>query len=1050
MMTLRKLTTCLAAFLFVVATCVTAAAQGRATLRGSVNDEVGAVIVGATITLTDPSGAQKTATTGNDGTFTFTGLTPGKYLLRAEAGGFAQSDDIEVNVTTARRDPTLITLKVAQIESEVKVESNPPISTDSNSNANQQVLSGKDLEALPDDPDELAAALQALAGPSIGPGGGQIFIDGFSGANLPPKEAIREIRINQNPFAAENDQPSARIDILTKPGTDKFRGSAGINFTDESLNSRNPFAITTSKRTPYQVRQYSGSVSGPIIKNKASFFLELNRNETDDNELVRATVIDPTFTIQQFGASFLVPRRNLNISPRIEYAINSRNTLIARYNYSHNSTDNQGIGGFSLPSRAYDNVNSNQTLQLTETAVINATTINETRFQFQHNTSESLGNSTIATLNVSGAFGGCVGDATGCSSVGHATNKRNSWELNNFTQIQHGLHAIKFGGRLRDSKQDDISPSNFGGAWSFTGGFGPQFDAANNPIAGTNVLLSSIERYRRTALIQANGLTAQQQAYCGPSTVAQCIRTLGGGASQFSINTGNPAADVSQFDVGFYAQDDWRVRPNFTLSYGLRYENQTNADSKFNFAPRVGFAWAPGVSANSTKPPHMVLRGGIGIFYNRFNEGQTLQANRFNGSNELAYAITDPAVILQRPPTAAEQLLNPSYAFLNTYPLVPSVAGVPANQQTIWQVAPNLQAPTVYLTGLQVERQLPKNISMFVGAYSIRILHVIRARDINAPLPPLFTTRPNPLLGDINQYESSGKFRQNQVFVGFNSRLNPRITLSANYVLSKTTNDTDGQGGALFPRNSYDLTGEYGRGGFDIRHRFTIFGTINSPWWKLVFNPFVVANTGPPFNITTGQDLNLDRQFNERPTFAQLNAYCTNLPSRCTSFDYSSTSNEFIPRNYGNSPGSISVNLRVGRTWTWGGESRSAANSRRGSGDQNARRGGGGSGGRGGPSIASAPTGGGQRGGGPGGGGPGMMMMGGGGGGGAGKYSLTFSLNGQNIFNHVNLSTPVGNLTSPNFGQSLALAGNFGGFGGPGGSSGAGNRRIYANLRFTF
>ncbi|HZI46483.1 MAG TPA: carboxypeptidase-like regulatory domain-containing protein, partial [Pyrinomonadaceae bacterium] len=507
MMTLRKLTTCLAAFLFVVATCVTAAAQGRATLRGSVNDEVGAVIVGATITLTDPSGAQKTATTGNDGTFTFTGLTPGKYLLRAEAGGFAQSDDIEVNVTTARRDPTLITLKVAQIESEVKVESNPPISTDSNSNANQQVLSGKDLEALPDDPDELAAALQALAGPSIGPGGGQIFIDGFSGANLPPKEAIREIRINQNPFAAENDQPSARIDILTKPGTDKFRGSAGINFTDESLNSRNPFAITTPKRTPYQVRQYSGSVSGPIIKNKASFFLELNRNETDDNELVRATVIDPTFTIQQFGASFLVPRRNLNISPRIEYAINSRNTLIARYNYSHNSTDNQGIGGFSLPSRAYDNVNSNQTLQLTETAVINATTINETRFQFQHNTSESLGNSTIATLNVSGAFGGCVGDATGCSSVGHATNKRNSWELNNFTQIQHGLHAIKFGGRLRDSKQDDISPSNFGGAWSFTGGFGPQFDAANNPIAGTNVLLSSIERYRRTALIQANGLT---------------------------------------------------------------------------------------------------------------------------------------------------------------------------------------------------------------------------------------------------------------------------------------------------------------------------------------------------------------------------------------------------------------------------------------------------------------------------------------------------------------------------------------------------------------
>src|SRR6185369_10007446 len=125
-----------------------------------------------------------------------------------------------------------------------------------------QVLSGKDIDALPDDPDELAAALQALAGPSIGPGGGQIFIDGFSGANLPPKSSIREIRINQNPFAAENDQPSGRIDILTKPGTDKFRGSLSLNFNDEALNSRNPFAVSSAKRSPFQIRQYSGSLSG--------------------------------------------------------------------------------------------------------------------------------------------------------------------------------------------------------------------------------------------------------------------------------------------------------------------------------------------------------------------------------------------------------------------------------------------------------------------------------------------------------------------------------------------------------------------------------------------------------------------------------------------------------------------------------------------------------------------------------------------------------------------------------------------------------------------
>jgi hypothetical protein len=1063
MMTLRKLTTYLAAFILVAVVSVTVAAQGRANFRGSVNDEAGAVIVGATVTLTDASGAQKTATTGNDGAFVFTGLAPGKYLVRAEAGGFAQSDDIEIDLTTTRRDPTVITLKVAEIQSEVKVESNPPISTESNSNANQQVLAGKDLEGLPDDPDELAAALQALAGPSIGPGGGQIFIDGFSGANLPPKEAIREIRINQNPFAAENDQPSGRIDILTKPGTDKFRGSASINFTDESLNSRNPFAISSSKRTPYQVRQYSGSLSGPLIKNKASFFLEVNRNETDDNDLVRATVLDPSFAVTPFGNGFLVPRRNFNISPRLEYAINPRNTLIARYNYSRNRTENQGIGGTTLPVRGFNSVNTNHNIQLTETAVLNAMMITETRFQFSRNTSESLGNNSIATLNVSGAFGGCVvSTAPNCSSIGHATNERNSWELNNFTQIQHGLHQFKFGGRLRGVSIDDISPGNFGGGWTFVGGVGPDF---NNPVAGVNFALTSIERYRRTAVVQSQGLTPAQQAYCGPSTLAQCIRYLGGGSSRFSINTGNPAASVTQYDVGFYAQDDWRMRPNLTLSYGLRYENQTNADSKFNFAPRIGFAWSPGGGANSTRPPKMVLRGGAGIFYNRFGEGQTLTANRFNGSNELQYQIAepilrDPVTGLQRTPTPAEQAANPSLTFLNVFPTVPSgtLSTIPPTQQTIYQVAPNLQAPTVYLTGLQVERQLPRNITTFVGVYSLRILHVIRLRDINAPIPPLFTTRPNPTLGDVYQYESSGKYRQTQLFVGFNSRLSPRISLSGNYVLGKTTNDTDGQGSGQLPMNSYDLSGEYGRGGFDIRHRFTLFGTINSPWWKLVFNPFVIANTGPGFNIITGQDVNLDRANTERPTFAFLHAYCTANPARCTSFDYSSTSNDVIPRNYGNAPGSFTVNMRVSRTFTWGGESPRAASNSQGGGNNGRRGSAGGGSGRGVPSIG----GGGSRG--PGGGGPsggpsggGGMMMGGpgGGGGGAGKYSLTLSINALNVFNHVNLATPDGNLTSLTFGQSLGVAGGFGGFGpggfgGGGGSAGAGNRKIYFNARFTF
>src|ERR1700686_2858715 len=254
MMNIRRLPTCLASIVLIAVFSTAAFAQGRANLRGLITDEFGAAIVGATVTLTDASGAQKTATTNADGTYTFTALAPGKYKVRAIAAGFASSGDAEVDVSAARRDPFNISLKIAAIESQVKVNADAAISTDSSNNANQTVISGKDLDALPDDPDELAAALQALAGPSIGPNGGQIFIAGFSGGNMPPKESIREIRINQNPFAAENDQPSGGINIFTRPGTDKFRGNLNLNFQDESLNSRNPFAISSSKRTPYQVR----------------------------------------------------------------------------------------------------------------------------------------------------------------------------------------------------------------------------------------------------------------------------------------------------------------------------------------------------------------------------------------------------------------------------------------------------------------------------------------------------------------------------------------------------------------------------------------------------------------------------------------------------------------------------------------------------------------------------------------------------------------------------------------------------------------------------
>jgi len=214
------------ALIVLLSTVAGLAQHGRAGLRGVITDELGATIVGATVTLTDAKGIEKNATTNGEGFYSFPNLLEGKYVLRASATGFAVSEEIEIEVRRSFTKTLDLTLKVTIEEQKVTIDAQTPLSTESTNNANQTLITGKDLDALPDDPDELAAALQALAGPSMGPNGGQIFVDGFSGGRLPPKESIREIRINQNPFAAENDQPSGRIDILTRPGTDKLRGSA--------------------------------------------------------------------------------------------------------------------------------------------------------------------------------------------------------------------------------------------------------------------------------------------------------------------------------------------------------------------------------------------------------------------------------------------------------------------------------------------------------------------------------------------------------------------------------------------------------------------------------------------------------------------------------------------------------------------------------------------------------------------------------------------------------------------------------------------------------
>jgi hypothetical protein len=307
-----------------------AAQQSLGTLRGNVKDELGGVIIGATVSVADAAGVEKTAETDEQGNYSFAGLPPGRYTVRLTQAGFAAYENLGVEVQAGRSAPLDIVLTVAIEQEEVTVTAEAPVGTEAESQAGAVVLRGSDLDALPDDPDDLSEALQALAGPGAGSSedGAQIYVDGFTGGRLPPKESIREIRINRNPFSAEYDRLGyGRVEIFTKPGTDRYRGQAFFNFNDESLNARSPFAAT---RAPYQLRRYGGNISGPLSAKRASFFLDFERRETDDNEVVRALVLDAGLNPVNLNQTILTPDRRTTFSPRLDYQINQTNTLVAR------------------------------------------------------------------------------------------------------------------------------------------------------------------------------------------------------------------------------------------------------------------------------------------------------------------------------------------------------------------------------------------------------------------------------------------------------------------------------------------------------------------------------------------------------------------------------------------------------------------------------------------------------------------------------------------------------------------------------------------------
>jgi hypothetical protein len=924
-------------------------------VRGTVTDPSGALIPSATVVLTNSTGGSISATSGSDGAFAFDHLLPGRYSASVTATGFASTAVQNILVFVDKTTPENVTLQLPVEQQQVQVTNQElSVNTSADNNASAIVIKGKDLDALSDDPDEMQNELTALAGPAAGPNGGQIYVDGFTGGQLPPKSSIREIRINQNPFSAQYDKLGyGRIEILTKPGTDKLHGMFMINGNDSAFNSLNPFV---TNEPPYYTTFMVGSASGALTKS-ASWFANVFDRNNQSNSIVNAELLNTNGAAYNYTAAVSNPQSRLDVSPRVDLQLGSNNTLSVRYMFDLQAETNSGVSQFALESQGYNVLNYENTLQLSDTQVLSNNVVNETRFQYTRDRDNQTAQNHTPTITVQGAFTG------GGNNEGTVRDNQDRYELQNYTTAAEGKHAFNFGARLRLTHDINDSTSGFNG----------------------NYIYSSLSTY------------------------------AAGTPSEYDVTAGTPTASVNLFDAGVFFQDDYKAGRNLTLSYGLRFESQNRISDHADWAPRLSFAWAP--SRNNGHPATTVIRGGYGWFFDRFSSAYVLSAIRQNGINQQQYIVNSPS-------------------FTEDAPAPSTLTSLSSVAPTIEQIAPNLRADVNMQAAVGIEHQFGKVATASITYINSRGEHQYLSDNINAFLPGTYDAstgtgvRPNGINENIYQFQSGGIYHQNQLMLNYTVRAK-RVSLFGFYMVNFAKADTSGA--TYFPSDQFDPRADYGRASFDVRNRFLLGGNLQAPY-GVSFSPFLVADSGTPFNITIGQDINGDNQYNDRPAYATANSTDTVATSYGT-FDLDpGADGTRIPFDLGNGPGQFSMNLRVSKSIGIGPRVEGGAGAS-----------GGGPGGPGG----GPPPGGGSHGGGPGGGGlgPGGLSQSG------GpprldqelprRYSLTFAAMARNVFNNVNLAQPVGVLESPLFGKSNALSGGF--F-----SSPAANRSIDLQMTFSF
>jgi len=526
-------------------------------------------------------------------------------------------------------------------------------------------------------------------------------------------------------------------------------------------------------RAAEQNRRFGFELGGPLWKKHTSMFLS-----ADGVNSYEPKTILPTQPETSFNNTIRQPWRTLNLNARVEHLLTPTHT--SRFEYQRNATrrDNNGVGNFDFPERGYTTDSAEHVARFADSGAVGKKFFNEVRVQFlqQGLDIDSLSNAT--TVQVLGAFN------RGGAQISSSRRAR-EFELADNLDLPFKKHGARVGLQLEVSNYNSSELRNQNGAFIF----------------------SSLEAF------------------------------LNGRPTTFTRRSGEGSVDFGQLQFGWYAQDDWRIRKSFTLSFGARHEVQTNLNDRNNLMPRAGFAWSPFKKGNTT------IRGGGGVFYDWFASETYEQALRVNGQQQRDLIINNPG------------FPNP-FAGGNAITLPPSRI----------QLEPNLRMPYVAQASIGAEQTLPHNIRLMSQYFYRRGIHQLRGRNINARIDGVL---PDPESGVITQIESSANSFNHTWFVNLNWMKMGKFMLGASYVLSKTTDETDGA--LSLPANNFDLRGERGPSLQDTRHRFNILTNIKL-MSRFSLSTIFNASSARPYNITTGRDNNNDTVSNDRPAGVTRNS----------------------------------------------------------------------------------------------------------------------------------------------------------------------------------